>query len=194
MAVVLSFEICESSGCNSLIFKETTGAYNASTNPTGWGAPNKSTSDAVSAVLTILLGDGTSHTINLFATGNFPTTNQNFEYEILPTQIGYASDDDQIDDQIITFTYTVVTGTTTYTQVVVQAFYCQVQCCVNTMFVELDFECDCAQNEIDTALKAFAMLQGLKQASGCGNTTNFNNILTQLNKLCANSECSACNQ
>lgn len=193
MAVVLSFEICEGSGCNSLIFKETTGAYNAETNITGWGAPNEPTSDATAATLTIELGDGTSYTIDLFATGDFPTTDTTFEYEILPTQIGYASDDDQIDDQIITFTYSVTTDSTTYTQVVVQAFYCQVQCCVNTMFVELDFECDCAQNEIDTALKAFAMLQGLKQASGCGNTTNFNNILTQLNKLCANSDCSACN-
>lgn len=194
MAVILSFEICQSGGCDSLIFKETTGIYNATTNPNGWGAPNEATSDATEATLEIELGDGSLYTIDLFATGDFPTTDTTFEYEILPTDIGYSSDDDQIDDQIITFTYTVVTGTTTYTQVVKQAFYCQAQCCVNTMFINLDFECDCNKDQIDLALKAFAMLQGLKQASACGNATNFTNILTQLNKLCLNTNCSACNQ
>ena len=143
--------------------------------------------------LTITLASGTSYTIDLLATGDFPTTDTSLEYEINPTDIGYSSDSDQIADQIIAFTYTVTTDTGTYTQVVSQAFYCQAQCCVNTMFVELDFECDCNQDAIDLALKAFAMLQGLKQASNCGNASNFNNILTQLNKLCANTSCQACN-
>jgi len=193
MAVILSFEICQSGGCNSLVFKETTGAYNETTNPNGWGAPNEATSDALTAMLTIDLADGSQYTIDLFATGDFPTINTAFEYQILPTEIGYSADTDQIDDQIITFTYTVTTESGTYTQVVSQAFYCQVQCCVNTMFVNLDFDCDCNKDQVDLALKAFAMLQGLKQASGCGNASNFNNILAQLNKLCANTDCQACN-
>jgi len=191
MSVILSFEICQSGGCNSLIFKETTGAYNAETNPNGW--TDAELVNPTVADLTILQADGTSSTIDLLATGDFPTTDTTLEYEILPTQIGYSSDDDQILDQIITFTYTVTTDTGTYTQVISQAFYCQVQCCVNTMFVDLDFDCECQKDQIDLALKAFAMLQGLKQASGCGNVSNFNNILAQLNKLCANSSCSACN-
>ncbi len=190
MALIPQFNICESSGCNSLSFSETTGVYSED-NPTGYGAPNVAIDDILTAVLTITIGS-TSYDIDLFATGNFPTTDSDVIYTIDPTEIGYSSGD-EIPDQIITFTYTLTTESATYSQVLVKALYCQVTCCVNTMFVELDYACDCAMDSINEALKAFAMLQGLKQAAGCANITNFNNILTQLNKLCANSECSACN-
>ncbi len=193
MALILNFNLCESGGCNSLTFSELTGLYNAESNTTGYGTPNPDIGDATAAVLTVTLASGDSYDIDLFETGNFPTTNSSIEYEINPTEIGYASLDDLIDDQIITFTYTVTIDDEEYTQVVVKALYCQVQCCVNTMFVELDFTCDCSVDETNKALKAFAMLQGLKQAAGCGNVTNFNNILTQLNKLCATTSCASCN-
>lgn len=194
MGLVLSTNVCEGSDCGSLIFSETTGLYNAETNPTGYGAPNPSTSDIVSAELVITLANGTSYTIDLFATGDFPTTNTAFEYEILPTDIGYNSDNDQIEDQIITFVYTITTNTAVkYTQTVVQAFYCQVECCVNRMFLELDLDCDCIKDEMDEALKAYAMLQGLKAAVNCGNNTAYTNILAQLTKLCGTNGCSSCN-
>lgn len=191
MSVILSFEICQSSTCGSLIFKETTGAFNANTNPNGWGAPNEDTTDALTAELAIQLADGSTYTIDLKATTFFPTTDTTFEYLINGSDIGY---DGQIDDQIISFTYTVTTSTETYTQTVVQGFYCQAECCVNKMFVDLDFECDCIKDEMDSALKAFAILQGLKYSANCGNATNFNNLLAQLNKLCAGSSCASCKQ
>ncbi len=192
MSVVLQFQICQSGGCDSLQFTETTGIYNAISNPNGWGVSNESTSDALSAMLTIVLGNGSTYNINLFATGNFPTSDNTFVYNIINEDIGYVTGD-SIPDQIITFTYTVTTATTTYTQVVEQAFYCNVQCCVNTMFLDLDFDCsECFSNQLEQALIAYSMLQGLKAASNCGNNSQFNNILTKLNKLCSNTNCSSC--
>ncbi len=192
MSVVLSFEICESSNCNNLSFKETTGAYDVDSNSTGWNTPNTSTDDATGATLTITMASGTSYVIDLFATGNFPTTDTGFIYDIINTDIGLALTD-TIPDQIITFLYTVTTATDTYTQTIQQSFYCNVNCCVNSMFLDLDFECNSCGKDIDKALEAFAMLQGLKYNSNCGNADEFNNILAQLNKLCVGSSCTSCN-
>lgn len=192
MSVVLSFEICQESNCSGLSFKEITGIYNASSNATGWGAPNELTSDALTAVLTITMASGTIYTIDLFATGNFPSSDTGFIYNISNTDIGLTLTD-ELPDQIITFLYTVTTATTTYTQSIKQSFYCQVNCCVNSMFLDLDFECSSCNKDIDSALIAFAMLQGLKYNSNCGNEDEFNNILAQLNKKCAGSSCTSCN-
>lgn len=189
MSVVLSFEICESSSCNSLIFKETTGVFNIFTNPNGWGNPNEETSAATAAVLTIELASGSITTIDLFATGFFPTSDPTFEFLINGSDIGYP---EQILDQVIKFTYTVTTATTTYTQTIYKALYCQVKCCVNKMFLDLDFSCDCIDDKLNTALKAYGMYRGLVSAADCGNITNFNNILSQLNKICSGLSCSSC--
>lgn len=190
MSVILQFEICQSSDCSSLTFVETTGAYNDTTNPNGWGTPNEDTTDAVSAVLTVTLESGSTYNIDLFSDG-FPTTSDTIEYLIDPVDIG-MKDGGKLTDQIITFTYTVVTGTTTYTQNIQQAFYCQVQCCVLSMFVGLDVECDCSIDQINNALKSYALLKGLIYSANCGNKTNFNNILAQLQKLCLNNNCQNC--
>lgn len=188
MALQLNFEICQSSNCKTLTFVETTGAYSAS-NTTGWGDPNPLIADMTSAVLTITLANGNSYNIDLFASG-FPT-DTNTEFVINNTDIGYVSSD-PIDDQIIMFTYTVSDGVDTYTQNIQQAFYCQVQCCVLSMFTDIDIDCDCSKDKIDNALKSYALLKGLIYNAGCGNSTYFNNLLTQLQKLCLNSNCQNC--
>lgn len=190
MAFIPNFSICESSGCNSLSFSETTGIESLS-NPSGYGGANPSTTNIASAILTVTLDNGTTYPFTLT-----PTTDSSIEYTITPAQLGYTTLGATIPDQIITFKYTLITNASTpvtYIQVYVKAFYCKVECCVNTMFADLDFECDCSVDETNKALKAFAMLQGLKLAAGCSNVTNFNNILTQLTKLCSTTSCGSCN-
>jgi hypothetical protein len=191
MALQLDFEICQSSTCDTLTFVETTGAYNATSNTTGWGAPNATLASVTSAELTITLASGNSYTIDLLATTFFPTTDNTFELQLKNSDFGYV-DGAKIDDQIITFTYTVIADDVTYTQNYKQAFYCQVQCCVLSMFADIDVECDCSKDKIDNALKAYALLKGLIYSGNCGNTTYFNNILAQLQKLCLNNNCASC--
>lgn len=194
--LVLNFEICQSNDCSSLTFVETTGLL-SETNLTGWddgllGSSNPTTGDATSAVLTITLASGNTYDIDLFATGFFPTYNDTFEYVIPNESFGYTTGS-AIADQIMSFTYTVVALGETYTQTVQQAFYCQAQCCVMSMFLGIDSTCDnCNEDKMDRALKAYALLKGLIAAANCGNSTYFNNILAQVNKLCLNSNCQNC--
>jgi hypothetical protein len=190
MSIVLSPNICQSTNCSSLIFKDGTGAYSIN-NTSGYGAPNESIAGA-SAYLIVTLSDGTSTTINITASG-FPTTDTTLEYQIDADDIGYNVGD-KIEDQIITIQYRVVTALTTIiVQTIQTALYCQVNCCVNSMFIDLDLECeDCLKTLGARAEKAHLMLQGLKYAANCLDTTTFNKTLTQLNKLCNNSECSNC--
>jgi len=189
MSFTLQPSVCQAGDCASLIFKDETGAYSA-TNTGGYGAPNESISGAT-ATLTVTLADGTSTIVALPAT--FPTIDTTLEYVIDAEDIGYSSGD-KITDQIITFTYTVTTALTTIsTQLFQTAFYCQVNCCVNSMFIDLDIDCeDCLKISGDRAKKAHLMLQGLKYSAACLDTTTFNKTLAQLNKLCQNSECSSC--
>jgi hypothetical protein len=193
MSIVLQFNVCESGSCNQLSFNELTGAYDAVNNPNGWGSPNPLTSDATAATLDVTLENGSTYTFDLFATGNFPTTDSGITFYIENTDLGYTTGTNIL-DQIITFVYTVVTPSGIFTQTSVQAFYCNAQCCVNSMFLDLDFDgcSDCFTNNMEQALKAFTMLEGLKAASTCGNSSQFTNILTQLNKICSTSNCAGC--
>lgn len=192
MSLQLKFSICQTSSCSKLIFKETTGIYNVSTNPTGWGAPNATIGTATSAILTITLGNSLSYNIDLFATTNFPTSDKTFEYEITNEDIGYITGV-AIPDQIIDFKYTVIANSITYTQNYKQAFYCNVNCCVNSMFKNLDVNCDTCDKQIkQTSIDAFLMLKGLIYSANSGNISNFNNDLATLQKICKNSNCSNC--
>lgn len=193
MSVILQFSICQSNDCETLTFTETTGAYDVTSNPNGWGSPNRATSSATIVTLTVTNPDDTEYVLDLSA--NYPTTDITLEYEINPTEIGLTAGT-KIPDGIYKFNYsvtTVVTGTTiVYTQTVYKALYCQVQCCALNMFVGLDVECECSQDSIDKAIKGYALLKGLQMAAECGNITEFNNILAQLEKLCLNNNCNNC--
>jgi len=190
MALQLSFQICQSNTCDALTFVETTGAYNATTNPGGWGAPNATLADVTSVTFTILLASGNSYTLD-WTSGDFPTTDTTFEFELTNSTFGYT-DGGKIDDQIITFTYTVIANGTTYTQTVHQAFYCQVQCCVYSMFKDLNVTCDACSQSKTKAIDAYLLLKGLIYSANCGNTTNFNSQLATLQKLCLGSSCQNC--
>lgn len=187
MSVILKFNICEGGTCDSFCFTETTGAYSA-TNTEGWGTPNESTSDALTAVLSITDPSGNITSIDLY--DDFPTTDEEFEKIISPSDLGLSTT--KFLDGIYTFTYTVTTEANTYIQNITQAFYCQVKCCVLSMFANIDFDCDCSQDKQEEAIKAYIMLKGLEYNAGCGNKNKFNNILAQLQKLCTNKNCNNC--
>lgn len=191
MATVVSAKVCQSNNCSTLSFVETTGAYNSLSNTTGWGTPNEATSDATSAVLTIQNPSGTIYTIDLFATTLFPTTNTVLEYEIPLTSIGLTASS-QIEDGVYIFTYTVVTATTTYRKNWKQAFYCQVACCVRSMILDLDLECDCGDDLKERAIDAFLLLKGLMYSSNSGNISKFEEQLELLQKICLNKDCQGC--
>ena len=193
MSVILSFELCEGSTCNTLKFSETTGAYSL-TNLNGWGVETETIASATSATLTITApGSTTASTpIDLFALSpSFPTITTTQEYSIPMTSLGLASTA-SMTDGVWYFLYTVVANGITFKQTVTQAFYCQVECCVKSMFKDLDYDCDCSKEGLVKADKAWLMLQGLKYSANSGNKDSFNKDLALLQKICKNSDCNNC--
>lgn len=188
MAITTSFTVCQSSNCATISFNETTGAYSGD-NPTGYGAPND-TIVAATSTLIVTLADGSTTT---FIPSGFPTVDPTKVFTISASDLGYNSGD-QIEDQIISFEYRVITDQASdIRQINSQAFYCQVNCCVTSMFIDLDLDCaDCLDTLGDRASKAYLMLKGLEYSAACGNTTTFNKTLSQLQKLCKNSKCTSC--
>lgn len=188
MALELKFNVCVVNKCTQLEFTETTGVYNVTTNPTGWGAPNIELAEIVAATLTITSPSGTDYVINLFDQG-FPSSNVDFSYIF---NVGALT---EIVDGKWTFVYTVTDSeSNTYTKTVYNLFSCQADCCVHQMLVDLELTCDCCSKDTayENYIKAWTFLQALKNAAECGDINSFNNLLKILEKLCKNNNCKTC--
>jgi hypothetical protein len=174
-------------GCSSIVFSDTTGAYSAD-NLNGYNAPNEDITSAT-AYLDITKPDNTIKRITL--TG-FPTIVTTKEFIITGEDLDYS--DGIILDGLYTFEYVVTTLLgTVIRQIQTQGFYCNVDCCVKTMFLDINVDCnDCIKSIEQNSIKAFIMLQGLKYSLNCNKPTTFSNTLLQLNKLCTSSNCSSC--
>jgi hypothetical protein len=187
MSLEISFTVCEDSTCKSLSFIDTTGEYSVN-NPSGWGSPNSSISGATARL--IIESDGSIFTLPMLG---FPTIDTTKIFKINSSDIGYSSEE-LIRDQILSISYEItLNDSTILTQNIELALYGQTECCVSSMFLNIDVGCnDCVKSLEDNALKAYLILQGLKFSAECGNTTIFNKTLTYLNKLCSYTECSNC--
>jgi len=183
MAVDVKFSICQSSDCKSIKFTETTGAYHVTTNPTGWGAPNELTSNAVSATLTITGPDGTTYSpVNVFTLGTFPKT----------TSTAYSIAASAIDANLTGFvdgnwemTYTVTTATATYEEKLTFFFFCKIDSCICKKLATLKVDdCTCDPGKIEEVLQMKAYAYALEYAVGCGNITGANEILATLQRMC----------
>lgn len=192
MALKLNFSICES-GCKDFIFTETTGLYDSVDNPTGWNGSNASIANVTIATLDIYSPTSTTTptlTIDLFATGNFPTTDDTIEYIVTNTALGLSG---RLTDGVWKFVYTVTVvdgDTTVYKQTIEKITYCNAKCCVDKLFAGIeDFECDCAIEAINKALNAQAILKGMIYAAGCGQKNKFDKLKKMLERMCNNTNC-----
>jgi hypothetical protein len=197
MALVLNFNACQTTGCSELTFSDQTGAYNATTNPTGYYPP-PGLASVVSATLVITAPDLVTYTVNLLTTTYFPNSNPNFQYVIPASQIGGRTN---IEDGQWTFKYTVtyinlddeeLTVSTTKSYI----FTCNSTCCVSRLKAKINVrECDSyRENNKNTMnfLKAEAFLESLKYAAFCNNLTEYTTIKNILDKLCTNTGCKTC--
>lgn len=186
MAVELKFSICEAVDCKTLTFKELTGAYDAASNAGGWGAPtNEATTDAITATLTITSPSGITYSdIDLFA-NSYPTVDTNAGVVINP-----PSTLTEFEDGFWEFTYSVTTGTTTYTANQKLFLFCQVEAEVCELISDLHVDdCCCDLEKVNRALQANAYMQALMYAVGCGNTCAVTDIHASLKRLI---DCSIC--
>jgi len=83
MALKPTIQLCLTANCSTLSFTETTGVYNATTNPYGYGAPNTTIANAVSGSLVITTPDLVNYTISIP-----PSNNPNLSTTIVLANLG----------------------------------------------------------------------------------------------------------
>ena len=182
MALVIDFSVCVQEACSKVVFNELTGAYAASLNTTGWGAPNPLVADVTAWSITITNPDATIVVIT--SPTGLPTATTTLDYEIPAATLNSTAT--KVTDGLYTFVYSVTVGGTTYTKTKYVLFSCNIECCVAKLFAKIatDSDCSCTSTTISNAIYADALLQGLLAAKGCGNVTAITNLLTKLNKIC----------
>lgn len=199
----LKYEICQSDNCRWLIFNETTGAYNATTNPGGWDATeavNPDWNNATSASLIVTTPDGDSFTFfddpAFFWNegGDFPTDDSTLQYVITAEMLGFDSGD-KLPDGMYTFTYAVegAINSDTYTSSTTckKLVTCGLDCCLQKLAKEAAKDtCDgCKDNKQSALLKMSAKLLAAKAAAACGMENRANKLIKELNWLCNNYNC-----
>lgn len=195
--IYLNFDVCPSQ-CQGFIFKETTGIYEPTSNEHGWGSPNPDTAGPFSlvkltvyppsypAITAITIGT----TPDYLEAYGYPTTNPDNQLYISFDAIFNGSTPE---DGLYTFTYEIEDADGNRTELTKQILVdCKVDCCVKQMFIDAVSASDCStclDNLMKKALKAFALLQGMRSAAACANDVAVNKILAKLQKICAGTNC-----
>lgn len=189
MALIPQISTCVVNGCSQIKITETTGVYSTS-NLGGYGSPNNTLGSITSSTLTITSPSSVIYSINLFTLG-FPSNNLSFSYTIPFTTLGLTN----IEDGQWTFVYTVSDGITSFTTTKYSLFYCNSECCVSKKLANLKLEdCDCCKTDksYDDYVLTQTMLESLKDAAKCGDTSKFAKIKKIIDKLCKNTNCKTC--
>jgi hypothetical protein len=88
--LTVGFSITEAVGNGSLVFADTTGAYNSGTNPGGYGAPNPAYGDITSTLIKVTLENGTVINFSTFIPTS-PTVNTFTVYTGTQCQVGHSN-------------------------------------------------------------------------------------------------------
>lgn len=200
----LGIHLCQTSNCKTIKFSETTGEYNASSNPGGWGTPNPEVGDVTSTVVSFTLPSGTISTfdsaelgvLNPFAA--FPDDTGTLEVSLTMANFGGAATS-AFEDGVYSITYTVnglVNGVDTYTATVTQTFFltCQIRCCIDKMFhLASQADCtDCKPEKLNNALEAESYLKAAEFAAACGKIEMAKKHLAKAQWICNSKNCTNC--
>jgi len=170
-----------------LTLVDNTGAYDAGTNPTGWGAPNMALADVDYAVLTITAPDATVYTIDILVDLGITYATDDLIFNVTADLLG-GTLGDTLADGIWTVLYQVSddTGVTTTDLTVAVCTYYQVQVLVfdHIALIPGFYSCQkCCSLQLKDVVIQFMLLQALIYASEYAYTTEFTNILTTLQQI-----------
>lgn len=191
MSVALLFRACFSANCKNLTVSDTTGPYDPTENPTGWGGPNESIVQALTATMTIVFPDGSSIVVDVY-----PTLPSDANQEFVITNIlgGLGSTGSwQEGKYIITYDVTGEYADTTpwsLTKTKVFFNYCASACCVEKKsVVSVGGDCDCENKGLKSFSTSWDWLQVMENSANCGYTDNASEVLTHLQDICAGTDC-----
>lgn len=176
MALVPKITSCSKNGCSKLTITNTTGTYDVTDNPTGWGTPNIDPTDAGFKVEVTVTTGGSSVTTDL--TSDVPS--------VVTGDFTHSDIIVDLADGWVTIVYSVSTDAVPAISITKKIFvYCTIKCCVETKMAEMvDYDPCKDQGEL---LKYFHMWNLYKtmifEANGC-NSSEAINTLARLQKLC----------
>ena len=169
-----------------LSFKDVTGAYSTG-NTGGYGSPNEDTTAITAANISITYPDGTTQVVDVQSQLVANAITASFVFtDVTP---------DTIKDGVHYFTYTVTSGTGTYTSKFAKLFTGTVRCCIDKLQVKVvDYVCDSCETSayIDRVHLAEGLYNSLRAMGGCHQLNKIDKILTKLQNLCDFESCN-CN-
>lgn len=195
MALQLSISIEKNSSCTGYTFTDLTGAYNATTNPTGYGSPNPTTS-ASAAVLIItkynLPDDGgdtiTYDEVDLLTDYSFPSS-ADLAVALNLEDLTIDSDDGALDsfgDGVYRFQYKVTySDGAIYTTSVEKLFMCGIECSLLEQAYKIaNSECNCKDKDfLQMFNELMSLYYAVRYAGACGNKTTIGKNLQNITDL-----------
>ena len=193
--MALSLKICVTQpDCKTIEITEVTGEYSV-TNTGGWGVPNPTIADALTATISIekRKEDGTYE--NAVVIDAFPTLPNITETAFAITGFDYSGAvDSTFADGVYKITYE-VTGddgaafTASVEKIV--PLYCNIKCCYQKLGVKAAKE-NCGSELKEKFDEMTPLMFTLNSAKECGNVISLQNQIDYLTKLCAKCGC-GCN-
>ncbi len=190
MALELKLNVCFADNCSILNIKDATGAYDLTTNPTGWGFPNLALAGIDQAFISVTPPNG-----NVSTTYDITTTVQSaiivdglfdlYSY----TNSSFTSG--SLVDGMYIISYNVTGGGESYTTSINVFSTCKADCCIEKMKAKFcEYMCGCDW-EIYWAnyKKAEALLYAAKSAFACAKNDQAKDLLDQVNKICSMQNC-----
>lgn len=218
MALIPKLSVCQPNDCQKLWLWDSTGTYDVSTNPGGYGAPNPDATAIVNAVIkvyppgysvpivftfTILTGvitaatrtdpNGTVTTVtSSLNTTAFPWTDT--VPFILTSDLLNIGESQSLESGNWFFEYTITNNSINYYNTSTDTFiFCVAECCVNKMLLKVD-DCDCGCGGDGFGaryLKAKALLDAAKFAAQWGLKEKAQTLLEEVQSICG-SDCNGC--
>lgn len=197
MALIPKLSFCNSNDCTKVQVTDDTGAYDATDNLGGWGAPNVLLANVVSATIKVLKPGGVKDKDEVIIDLQSQIPNSTFQFKILKTQDFIEGTDKLFPDGTYQIDYTVVVSTgspLSYTYHTELNLVCQTGLCVLDMMSKIaKTGCDCDDTLITDGERAYYIHQTIKSAAECQRPTEVTDLIILLNKLCKSKDnCFTC--
>ena len=193
MALQLKATVSLNCSAQAFVYTQTTGAYDVTDNPTGFGAPNPEVGDVTSATLVV-----TNRTTGVeYDPIDFTVSDTDGE----ETELGFddllvsEAEITEIEDGVWEFTLTVVAGGTTYVLETRTLILHTIKCDMTPISKKIaDKSCGCCNSQKFMALASeiFVLYTNFKFANVCGDVTIINNQIEELQDLLENINCVNC--